>query len=390
MITSPTKEMLVNARKVLAAASVAAVAVALAGVVANAATDPPSPASGHASVIAQGLVNFADDSYQWRLDSHMVEAAGNEFAAQTGTFLVAGTSGAVHVDGIEGSWSRLADGEATFRPSGSTAATHTGNGQPATLSTIGIWPADTDGASDAFAPGAGTHDVDLLRDVLATDETFTLQSEIPAFVLVTAGSVDDGTGVPIPAGATANLVGDITLTNTDSSPAVVVVAVIGPVLDLVAIEPPPTTSATGPSPTEAPTAPTTPTTPPAPIDSDGDGLTDGEEADIGSDPNSPDTDVDGLLDGDEVNDYGTNPNAFDTDGDERGDYEEVNDSTGLSATNPDTDGDGLSDSEEPSMYGTDPTLADGDADGFDDGEEVAQGTNPADPLDFPGAPSDDI
>jgi hypothetical protein len=36
--------------------------------------------------------------------------------------------------------------------------------------------------------------------------------------------------------------------------------------------------------------------------------------------------------------------------------------------------------------GTNPALADTDGDGFDDGAEVAAGTDPTDPLDFPGAP----
>ncbi|MEA1784603.1 gliding motility-associated C-terminal domain-containing protein [Arenibacter sp. GZD96] len=42
------------------------------------------------------------------------------------------------------------------------------------------------------------------------------------------------------------------------------------------------------------------------VDSDGDGLTDGEEAVLGTDPNNPDTDGDGISDGDEVLN-GTNP-----------------------------------------------------------------------------------
>ena len=36
--------------------------------------------------------------------------------------------------------------------------------------------------------------------------------------------------------------------------------------------------------------------------------------------------------------------------------------------------------------GTDPTLADTDGDGFDDGVEVVSGTDPTDPLIFPGSP----
>jgi outer membrane protein OmpA-like peptidoglycan-associated protein/opacity protein-like surface antigen len=49
-------------------------------------------------------------------------------------------------------------------------------------------------------------------------------------------------------------------------------------------------------------------------DSDDDGLSDEEEAKIGSNPNNPDTDGDGLLDGEEVNEYKTNPLDPDTDG----------------------------------------------------------------------------
>lgn len=48
-------------------------------------------------------------------------------------------------------------------------------------------------------------------------------------------------------------------------------------------------------------------------DSDGDGLSDEEEAKLGTDPNNPDTDGDGLLDGEEVNKYETDPLDKDTD-----------------------------------------------------------------------------
>lgn len=51
-----------------------------------------------------------------------------------------------------------------------------------------------------------------------------------------------------------------------------------------------------------------------PGDRDGDGLTDDEEAALGTDPDNPDTDGDGISDGDEV-DGGTDPTSADTDGD---------------------------------------------------------------------------
>jgi hypothetical protein len=51
------------------------------------------------------------------------------------------------------------------------------------------------------------------------------------------------------------------------------------------------------------------------VDTDNDGLTDLQEAFLGTDPNNPDTDGDGLTDGDEVFLYHLDPTKQDTDGD---------------------------------------------------------------------------
>ncbi len=58
-------------------------------------------------------------------------------------------------------------------------------------------------------------------------------------------------------------------------------------------------------------------------DADGDGLTDEEEASLGTNPNLPDSDSDGLFDRDEVRVYNTNPLVSDTDGDGVKDGSEV-------------------------------------------------------------------
>ena len=50
-------------------------------------------------------------------------------------------------------------------------------------------------------------------------------------------------------------------------------------------------------------------------DSDGDGLTDVEEARLGTDPKLPDSDDDGLSDAKEVQELGTDPTKRDSDGD---------------------------------------------------------------------------
>ncbi len=58
-----------------------------------------------------------------------------------------------------------------------------------------------------------------------------------------------------------------------------------------------------------------PVEPPPPVDSDGDGLTDLLELEIGSNPQVIDTDLDGLDDYSEVKIYGSNPVKRDTDAD---------------------------------------------------------------------------
>jgi Carboxypeptidase regulatory-like domain/Bacterial TSP3 repeat len=85
-------------------------------------------------------------------------------------------------------------------------------------------------------------------------------------------------------------------------------------------------------------------------DTDGDGLTNLQEFQLGTDPRNPDTDGDGVSDGEEVR-RGTNP------------------------LNPDTDGDGLTDAEEIRL-GTNPLNPDTDGDGIPDGVEVKLGLNP--------------
>jgi alpha-galactosidase len=94
----------------------------------------------------------------------------------------------------------------------------------------------------------------------------------------------------------------------------------------------------------------------------GDGLTNLQEFQIGTDPNDPDTDDDTLQDGPETVGVGsrpaTNPLKFDTDSDGLGDGAESN--TGIWVSSTDT--------------GTNPTKADTDTDGLKDGAETRTGT----------------
>lgn len=87
-------------------------------------------------------------------------------------------------------------------------------------------------------------------------------------------------------------------------------------------------------------------------DSDGDGLTNGEEEALGTDPESADSDEDGVDDGEE-------------------------EANGTDPLNPDSDEDGLTDGDE-ADYGTDPLAQDTDGDTYLDAWEITEGTDPTD------------
>jgi hypothetical protein len=71
----------------------------------------------------------------------------------------------------------------------------------------------------------------------------------------------------------------------------------------------------------------------------------------------------------------TNPGTLlDSDGDGLTNARELE--VGTSVTKSDTDGDGLGDREEVEVYGTDPRNPDTDGDGYLDGQEVSSGYNP--------------
>jgi len=112
-------------------------------------------------------------------------------------------------------------------------------------------------------------------------------------------------------------------------------------------------------------------------DSDGDGLSDKLEKELGTDRKKADSDGDGLSDGAEYNQHKTNPLVADTDGDGIKDGDEVN----TYKTDPlkaDSDGDGLKDGDEINKHKTDPIKADTDGDGLKDGDEINK--HKTDPL----------
>jgi uncharacterized repeat protein (TIGR01451 family) len=105
------------------------------------------------------------------------------------------------------------------------------------------------------------------------------------------------------------------------------------------------------------------------IDSDNDGIPDGNETDHGTDPNDPDSDDDGIIDGLEDTDGNGVVNTGETD-----------------PRNPDSDGDGISDGVEDANHNgtvdpgeTDPRTPDSDGDGISDGVEDKNHNGTVDP-----------
>ncbi len=109
-------------------------------------------------------------------------------------------------------------------------------------------------------------------------------------------------------------------------------------------------------------------------DLDADGLSNDEEALIGTSPSDPDSDDDGLPDGEEFSTRGTDPLRVDTDGDLLGDGEEVR-THGTDPLRTDTDGDSLGDRFE-LLNGLNPLATDSDGDGLADNLELARGLAP--------------
>ena len=111
-------------------------------------------------------------------------------------------------------------------------------------------------------------------------------------------------------------------------------------------------------------------------DTDGDGLTNQRETEIGTNPNNADTDQDGLLDGEEALQTRTNPLIPDTDGDGLKDGDELRLRT--DPLNIDSDGDGSTDGNEVNL-GTNPLNRDSDNDSLPDGNEPGPCPNPLNP-----------
>lgn len=388
----------------------------------------PSPATGDARVIAQGVVPVGPGDVVWQVTQATAEPPANAAAVDARTGFLLAADGTMLVESEQGDEQvRLAGGEAALTRDGE-AQVRAALGPNATgYFALELVPVGEEGASAGFTSAPFTadgdrHDLDLVADSLAAGETLELPSGVaPTLLLVTNGAVEVTTAagevLTLAAGEALTAEGALSAVAIDSG-ATLVAGVVGPAVPRLSGQA--TTAQPAGTPaavvTAAQTAPGTPAAAAsASDDEDADGLTRGEEDELNTDPVLADTDGDGLSDGDEVNTHGTLPLIDDTDGDGVADGDEIAAGTdpldgaaaaaatdavveepaavveepaavaeepateavveappveeSVPTTPGDSDGDFLPDADEAAI-GTDPFNADTDADGLLDGVEV--------------------
>jgi Bacterial TSP3 repeat len=416
--------------------------------------DEPSPASGTAQVVAQGVVDIPDGDVRWEITERSAPPANATESRSDLGFLIV-DSGVLLAESLGSrEQQRLPQGEAMLTLAGAEQLLMALGPDAAVYRSLSLVEADAaategDGAqftSEPF-PGPGVrHDLDLVRDALGPGGTMTIPAgALPTLVLVLDGvaEVASETGDVFSLGAdeAVSLSGPLVVTATENG-ATLIAAYTGPagprleggatpVPGLREIE-----AAGTPTPDAAEVLPaaTAIATPGAAdgADDDDDGLTNVAEDDAGTDPNLADTDEDGLTDGEELAEIGTSPLSADTDSDGVLDGDEVaqgsdpldglagapaevapateetpaaeptpagvvaapgdSDGDGLEdvielelGTDPadlDTDDDGSTDGDEYYVHQTGTRNPDTDGDGVVDGDEIANGTNPNDPASF--------
>lgn len=386
----------------------------------------PSPESGTAQVVAQGVVTIPAGDLQWQVVSRSAPPPANASTVRSNTGFLIVDSGVLLVeDAAANTQLRMPAGEAALTVAGTDQTYAALGSEDAGYFELGLVGADavTDGAlfvSEPFAGPGASHDLDLIQDALGPGATMTIPAgALPTLILVNAGSgqvsTEAGDAIALAAGEAVALSGPLVVTGGESG-AAVSAAYVGPAVPRLAqaAATPAVRTIDAEDSENIAALPATPTAP-LPVaatdddpDEDGDGLTASEEAALNTDPALVDTDQDGLSDGEEVQTVGTAPLAPDTDGDGILDGDEVVQGTNpldeavaateadvaaeAPATDPaveepaaeapaaelpaatdagnplDGDGDGLEDAIEFEL-GTDPFDVDTDDDGATDGDE---------------------
>src|SRR5215217_9135816 len=142
--------------------------------------DDPSPATGHAAVIAQGVSEMTADPIAWRIVRDSAEPLDVALPVERALgFVVAEPDGVHVVDETLGTQERLAVGEASFVSEGAVqlrASLTDGDASYLRLALVAEADATDPGDDElvfggqSFAGPEGRRDIDLLRDTLDLDE----------------------------------------------------------------------------------------------------------------------------------------------------------------------------------------------------------------------------
>jgi len=249
---------------VLVAVTVLLAAPAGAAVLRQLGSDAPSPALGHAAVVAHGVAPLPTGQLAWRVVEDVAEDPDDAPIQESALGFALADAEAVLVNDLSaGTQARLAAGEATFVPAGAQQQRASLGPAPTPyyrLALVAAADAADDGgdrllfAGEPFAVpvrgggGGRGHDLDLVRDVLAPNEASELPDVgFPTLVLATAGEVQVETfagdpAVTLAAGEAAAFVGELVVVAAGNRGASFVAALIGP--DVPPLPSPPVGSVT--------------------------------------------------------------------------------------------------------------------------------------------------
>lgn len=230
---------------------VAALALVLGSVAAVRAADltDPSPAVGHAEIIAQGMAAPAADRVVWRVVRRTLplraDARPSNRMPDGAGFLLAGDKPIFVTDQGSKLRSRLAPGEATFVPSGANQTWASLGEKVANAYSLELTARDNYTTVDAkgelidnsnsFSLPEGDYDLDLARDVLDVNERANLATgDYPALIFATSGELEirsdasESAKIRIAAGEAQAFTGNLIIRGLGEKGSAFVAAVIGP------------------------------------------------------------------------------------------------------------------------------------------------------------------
>ena len=213
-----------------------------------------SPASGHAHVIAQGVVALPAGDTVWRtVRTRAPLPADAPFEERPLGFVFAATGPLLLTDEDTGQQVHLGTGEAALVPAGAVQQRASLTAQPVSYLSVELVSVDAPAPPEdatVLQPGqpfpapSGLHDLDLLSDTLTAGETFTIpDSGAKNVVLITDGAASVGRPgsdpVVLIAGEAASFSGELQVAPAPDGAGVVsfLVAMIGPEIAPPAIAP---------------------------------------------------------------------------------------------------------------------------------------------------------